>query len=308
MFPGESEIGSGTVNGPILPRCSGGLTAWQWETAHHCKTLERLEKAQGKAERRARGEEVETEPDSDTDEDDYWYHHKYEVDAELEFGPLGESGSEIEYDAETWKEVKKERREKEKRDPISSGPTRKPRLSQDEANAAVQEEINALIEKWKKTELPKREQEAWRVWNQSKRRKTMDKEIRDADERIEKLDDDILRIQNDISRMCWTSKLQARKLVTGIERSIFEREDLRWKKSILSGDPPWVSSGPRTSRVTASRPRRRELGRQSKDMQGVPQVALRAGRDALEEDGNGDFSEADDEASENGDPLEGKSH
>ncbi|KAI9826656.1 MAG: hypothetical protein M1832_006252 [Thelocarpon impressellum] len=143
---------------------------------------------------------------------------------------FGESGSEGEYDSDTWREIEQERGQIVK--PLGKS-TRRP-LSADEVSVAIELGTSDLVDKWTRQKLPKREATAWSIWRKSRRERKERLQIREASVRVDQINNERLpKMRKEIAAEVWTTSLQVRKQCKIMEQSIFDREDMLWKIKIL---------------------------------------------------------------------------
>ncbi|KAI9777077.1 MAG: hypothetical protein M1816_004923 [Peltula sp. TS41687] len=309
--PGELNIGPEMANF-TLPSNTEFRPAWQTKILDLVHEIERADRAK----RRAEGEDL---PEGLTDEEErkdaenpsaYLKHHLYQSgNPSKVYEPFGESGSENECDSATWNEMEQERLEQEERGelPVSTGAANNPRLSEEQIKAAIQEAVDKLLGEWKSTELPKRERKARRIWYDAKRFGTVKSQIDVAQGVIDKVEKvQLPGQQNHIASKPWTSKSQLQKLASVMQRSIFEREDARWKISVLSTDSPLPKPAPRARNPRVprvARRRRRESQDRETDVDSISDEVLQnpvgARALVLEEDNTLPTDEADDEGADN---------
>jgi hypothetical protein len=141
----------------------------------------------------------------------------------------GESDEENEYDLVTWKEIEEERGELQR--PLQS--TRKPHISREEINEAIDEGVVELITKWKEKIRPKREKKAFRLWRKVRLQSTKREQILAAQKDLDHIVERIAKMRKEILHDVWTSKQQVRKQTRIMEPSIFDREDLNFKIATL---------------------------------------------------------------------------
>jgi hypothetical protein len=157
---------------------------------------------------------------------------------------LGESGSEGEYDLDTWNEIEQEHGPLDGTSRVAGKRT----LQEDEVNRAIDDGINELTVRWEQEKLPKRERKSWSTWKKSRREGTKRFQIREAQHRIDQINEVRLsRMRREIVTERWTKAAAVRKQCRIMEQSIFDREDLKWMISLLERkrEPPRPPPGPR---------------------------------------------------------------
>lgn len=159
----------------------------------------------------------------------------------------GESDEENEYDLATWKEIEEERGELQR--PLQS--TRKPRISREEINEAIDEGIAELVTKWNEKIRPKREKKAFRLWNKSRHMRTTREQILGARKYLAHIIGRIAKMRKEILNDVWTSKPQVQKQTRIMELSIFAREDLTFKIRTLEQKTAPQKSPPDNAQLVA---------------------------------------------------------
>lgn len=155
-----------------------------------------------------------------------WRHHEV-VDKVL---PLyGESGSEGEYDLDTWQEIE----EAEGTIQRPSGPSKSGHLDSIEVLAVIDAAIEDMIAVWNETKLPHLEPRAWRIWLKSRRDKTKREQIKNALDLVADRDKRLIKLKQAITEEIWSSQQQVKKQCKSMQETISEREELRWKISVL---------------------------------------------------------------------------
>jgi hypothetical protein len=142
----------------------------------------------------------------------------------------GESDEENEYDLATWKEIEEELGSKLDL-PLKT--TKRPHISRDEINEAIDEGIGELVLKWKSKALPKRENKAYRMWKRSRFYGNKRDLIVSAQKELYHIVQRVAKMRYEILSDVWTSKLQVRKQTRIMEVDIFTREDLTWNIALL---------------------------------------------------------------------------
>lgn len=141
----------------------------------------------------------------------------------------GDSGSEGEYDLETWREMEKERG----RIARPLGRSKGSKLSKAEVESAIDVAMEQIVRDWTLRRLPKLKHKAWRLWAKSRRDRDSQNQIESANRDLERLGTRIVSLREEISQEEWPNTSQVTKQCKSMERSIFDREDLRWKIATL---------------------------------------------------------------------------
>ncbi|KAI1004453.1 hypothetical protein K3495_g3760 [Podosphaera aphanis] len=148
--------------------------------------------------------------------------------------PYGESDEENEFDEATWKEIENEfgtRSRPEQK-------LKRPPISEVEVMQAFEAGIVDLVSKWKLKNKSKRESKAWRLWIKSRRLRNKKEQIIAAKRDLSHAQEYLEKMQNRILSDVWTSQSQVRKQMGSIEATVFNREDLNWRISVLKQKMP----------------------------------------------------------------------
>ena len=142
----------------------------------------------------------------------------------------GESGSEGEYDLETWNEMKLEQGTLER---IPAPPSNNRLIDVERANTIVKEAKIAFKERWRLRKLPKLTPKAWSLWKRSRRRHTYRDQLESYRSEVERLDRQFLKIKKEILKESWTSEGRLKAQCKSFDVSVSDRETCRWKISVL---------------------------------------------------------------------------
>ena len=153
---------------------------------------------------------------------------RYQEQADKVLPLYGESGSEGEYDLDTWQEMEDEGGTIAR--PLDRSKSR--HLDSKEALAIIDTAIEDMIARWKETKLPRLQPRAWRMWLKSRRDKTKREQIKKALNLITDRDKRLTKLKQAIAEEMWSSQQQVKKQCKCMQESIFEREQLRWKVSV----------------------------------------------------------------------------
>ncbi len=152
------------------------------------------------------------------------------LDGQDEVLPLyGDSGSEGEYELDTWREIEQERG-------TMTRPLRKSkhqRLTNEEVNETIDSAMKQLIEDWSLRRLPKLQGKAWRFWAKSRRDGNASLQIRVLTFETEKLDGRINNLRKKIAKEIWSKTSQVAKQCKIMQPSLFDREDNKWRIALL---------------------------------------------------------------------------
>ena len=188
------------------------------------------------------------------DNDDEWgYLEKWKyTDGDKILPAYGDSGSEGEYDMDTWLEMEKESGKIER--PL--GNRRRPLLDEQTVEETMGEVLRQIGEDWHLKQKPKLQQKAWRLWIKSRRDNNKQEQIENFASAIEKLDDRSIKLRQEIAREEWSAVKDLTKQCKIMEPSVFDSELLKWKLSVLKlKSAPEKSSDPVKKSKVSHRPR-----------------------------------------------------
>ena len=141
----------------------------------------------------------------------------------------GDSGSEGEYDLDTWREIEQETGKLQR----PSGVTKSKMLGSDEVNEAINEAMEQLAEDWKTKKLAQVEYKAWQIWTKSRRLKTKREQIGSLSQEIGRLDVRLAKLRKELISEVWSSVPQIKKQCNCMQQSIYDQELCKWKIGIL---------------------------------------------------------------------------
>ncbi|KAH8815625.1 hypothetical protein F5884DRAFT_747161 [Xylogone sp. PMI_703] len=142
----------------------------------------------------------------------------------------GESDEDNEYDYNTWKEINDERNEPLK---LRKMRLRKPPITAEEINQAIDEAIQEIKDKWRNIRLPKQRKKAWSIWTKSRSNGDKDKKLRDLREILGRYEKRIPAMRTEILKETWTSQTQVKKQAQIMEPTLFDIQDAKWRISVL---------------------------------------------------------------------------
>jgi hypothetical protein len=169
----------------------------------------------------------------------------------------GESGSDNDYDEQTWREMEKDKGVDLKRQP---GKSRKPPISTKDLELAVDEAITSHVVFWKEKKLPKFQHKAYRLWRKSRKQKTRKQDIAKARKTTDTLNERLEKMRQAILKEGWTSKNQVLKQATILEGTVFDREASKWEFAVLESKDCPEKPAKAAPKVKASTPIRDEEG------------------------------------------------
>ncbi|KAL8805496.1 MAG: hypothetical protein Q9182_001951 [Xanthomendoza sp. 2 TL-2023] len=149
---------------------------------------------------------------------------------------FGESGSEGEYDSDTWREMEKENGRLSK--PLGRSKKLK-NMSDRESTDIIDRAIKQMIDEWNEKRLPKLARTVWTLWMRSRRDQTMQTKINTLEHEIIHLETRLAKLRKGVADQPWTSSARIKRQCESMRRTVYEIEDSRWTLRILqSGDEP----------------------------------------------------------------------
>ncbi|CZS99873.1 uncharacterized protein RAG0_08155 [Rhynchosporium agropyri] len=163
-----------------------------------------------------------------------------EVD-EIIDAKFGYSGSEGEYDTETWKEILSERGEYQRRRTRQKGSA----LTPAQIDSVLNQAIRTAKEKWTAHQLPKFQKTALRIYRKACRERSRRVQICAIQNDLEALETRLAGIRTEFATIRWTSWSQALKGCRNLEPTVFDMAYLKWKWDLIeSKTVPNMSDAP----------------------------------------------------------------
>lgn len=212
---------------------------------------------------------------TDAQDPDFLEKWKY-LDGEDSILPLfGDSGSEGEYDLETWREMEDEQGILA-RPPVQS---RSKSIGHDEVTAAIEQAVEKIQEDWGTQRMPKLQGKGWRLWNRCRKDGSKQHRISELDVTVTSLEARINSLRNEILGEVWPSPKQVIKQCKILQPSVFDREDAKWMLATLESKKP------------PEKPR--NLSHKQRKIVKVIEEPLKDGEEALASDDSGAHSSED---------------
>lgn len=165
------------------------------------------------------------------------------------FPVYGESGSEGEYDEETWEEIDNEQKDSE------HGKSRK--LSSSEVESIINASAIEIKNKWHQNRKPKEEQGARNLWLQAKRGKSTNRFIKAFTQEAQLQERRLRKVQDTIRGIDYYAKPELCLVCQTMEYPIFNITKQEWRISVLEQEqcPPKIASIPEKRPRPEPRPR-----------------------------------------------------
>lgn len=157
----------------------------------------------------------------------------------------GNSGSEGEYDLDTWREMEAESGKISRQE----GRPKKQRMGLDEVEKEIDIAIKDLRNEWHVKILPRMRYKARRYWTKARRYDTANPQAETLGERRRELEARISSLRKEMCEEEWTKASQIHQQCKVIQPSVFEQEECRWRIAILqSQQAPDKSCAPGVKR------------------------------------------------------------
>lgn len=162
---------------------------------------------------------------------------------------FGESGSEGEYDSDTWREIDDEREQAALRASKC--------LSVQQVDLTIDQCIKKFEEKWKIKHLPKLELEAHNLWLEALRTRSRNSRIKIMWDSIERLNLRLGKIRKELHGHEWMQRVHLENQCESMKQTVFELEATKQRIAILElpGCPPKPPSAPRV----AAKPKKKAI-------------------------------------------------
>ena len=214
---------------------------------------------------------------------------RYQENADKVLPLYGDSGSEGEYDLDTWQEIEDEAGTLSR--PLGRSKSR--HLDSEKVLAAIDAAMEYIIAKWKETKLPQLEPRARRIWLKSRRDRNKRELIKDAMRLIEDRSNRLVKLKQAITEEVWSSQQQIEKQCKCMQESIFEKEESSWKISVWESRtvPPKPPSDPEKKSKPAKVPSMHDsLGDDEEDLGSTGSAA-----ESSDDEGLDDFIVSDED-------------
>ncbi|KAI4116361.1 MAG: hypothetical protein LQ338_007728 [Usnochroma carphineum] len=170
---------------------------------------------------------LETDDGADWDYLEKWHHiGNHDV-----LPGYGDSGSEGEYELETWRQIEKENGKKLPR-PLGRSKKIK-KVSKEDVLSTIEKAIQQMIDDWEQKQLPRLSRTAWMLWSKSRRKGTKQTQINSLTFDVEHLSSRLDKLRKEIAKEEWISTAKILRQCESMRRTIFELEECNWKISIL---------------------------------------------------------------------------
>lgn len=183
---------------------------------------------------------------------DWDYLRKWQYQAgEQEVLPVyGDSGSENEYDLDTWREMEEEGGKIAR--PL--GRSKRKTIDSQEIQLAIDEAVEQTKQRWTLHEMPKLLPRAWKIWIKPRRDGTFRQQIERWTCEIERLEVRLSTLRKEIMGEDWFSAKEVKKQCKSMEQSIYDREGRKWRVSTVKQKSA-PQKLPRACKTTKKKPK-----------------------------------------------------
>ena len=148
----------------------------------------------------------------------------------------GHSGSEGEYDLETWEEMEDEHGKLQR----VKGPSRRRKLTQEEVDQVLGDALRSMRQAWKVKKRPKLERGDWHLWAKAKRDGNRSGQLDFLSQESYRLQIRLTKLQGEIAAEEWTNPKSLFRQAKLMEPTVYDLEANLYKREILglSRAPP----------------------------------------------------------------------
>ncbi|KAF5864364.1 hypothetical protein ETB97_007926 [Aspergillus alliaceus] len=173
---------------------------------------------------------------------------RYPVEDESQdaFPLYGDSGSEGEFDEETWQEIENERQ----------GLPQKPsKLTPTEVESIIRDCVCHYENKWQEVGLPKEKHKARKLWLRAKKGKYTNQGIKESTQAITSLDKRLRKLQKAVCESEYATRLELETQCQSMEQTVMDIQQQRWRISILEQEKCPSKTSPPPKPPSTQRPK-----------------------------------------------------
>ncbi|KAL8671344.1 MAG: hypothetical protein Q9168_004154 [Polycauliona sp. 1 TL-2023] len=142
----------------------------------------------------------------------------------------GESGSENEYDSDTWREMEKENGVL----PRPLGRSRKVQtISERESSDTIDQAVQQMVADWTQKRLPVLDRTAWAIWSRPRRNGSMKAAVFSLQSELQHLDTRLTKIRKEVAGQHWLSVARVRRQCESMRRTVYGIEEAKWTIGVL---------------------------------------------------------------------------
>lgn len=160
----------------------------------------------------------------------------------------GDSGSEGEFDEETWQEIDNERN-----DAVQSKPAK---LTSAEVDSVIEDCMAEFVNRWRQNGLPREEYKARKLWVTARRAKCTYQKVKAINRDITLLEKRLGKVLEAIRGSEYASKSELQTQCQSMEQTVIDIQKQKWRISVLEEEkcPPKVAPAPRPKPLPKPKP------------------------------------------------------
>ena len=142
----------------------------------------------------------------------------------------GDSGSEGEYDLDTWREME---REQGKRGRLSGKLPRHSNLDNAQVNAIIDRALEQFAEDWQVKMAPKVQRLGWKFWHKCRKQGNREARVNELTATVNHLENRSRNLRKEILEEIWSSEKQVLKQTKSMQETMFDQKHAEWQLSIV---------------------------------------------------------------------------
>ncbi|RAL10023.1 putative SNF2 family helicase/ATPase [Aspergillus homomorphus CBS 101889] len=178
-----------------------------------------------------------------------WLIDKYPVqeDGQDAFPLYGDSGSEGDYDEETWREIDEEFQ--------ASVNQKRAKLTPDAVNSIIERCILNYETEWQQIHKPREEHKARAIWRAATRSNSRNQQIKVLTGSIKKLEARLTKLRDAIKQVDYSSESELQTQCQTLQQTVFQMQKYRHQIFVigLESCPPKIAAPPRSVKFTKRR-------------------------------------------------------
>ncbi|RJE20014.1 SNF2 family helicase ATPase [Aspergillus sclerotialis] len=157
----------------------------------------------------------------------------------------GDSGSEGEYDEETWQEI-----DDEQHDSVLEQNKQSKLLTPAEVDLIIDTSITEYEKKWQQIHMPKKEWKSRGLWVDARKKKCTNQKIQAFRGDIDYYEDRLKKLRREIRKGDYATKSELKIQCKSMEQTVFNIQELSWCVSVLEREtcPPVIAAHPKPRR------------------------------------------------------------
>ncbi|GAD91946.1 SNF2 family helicase/ATPase, putative [Paecilomyces variotii No. 5] len=159
----------------------------------------------------------------------------------------GESGSEGEYDDDTWREIQEDHQQQSS--------VKERRLGTQEIEMVIDKCVKEYEDSWRKNHLPREEPKAWRIWSLARKNGNKNQQTKALLTDIGLLENRLMKIQKNIRLNEYAKVEELQSQCQSMEQTVLSIQSQKWRVSVLEREtcPPRITFVPPKPKQPARR-------------------------------------------------------